>query len=292
MVSVRDDVVKGRGGPVGVRRYSPESRARRSQTVVWVHGGAFAFGGLDQPESHAPAMAIAESGREVIAVDYRLVPRFNYLRDPKPEKLTGVRFPAPVEDVIDVFTAVAADAPGGRVILGGASAGACLVAAAALHQRRSHGAVPDGLVLAYGTFHAELPPLSKGLRARIRGRHSFAQFRASTVHRMNLNYAASSEAMQDPLAFPGGHDLTGLPRALLLDADRDSLRASGEAFHHELACAKVPVEYVVLPETRHGFLNRPRTPAFDTGISTIVDWLERNRAGRQKSQIREGGARP
>jgi xylan 1,4-beta-xylosidase len=290
MVAIRDDVVGGRGGPVRVRRYSPESTASRTETVVWIHGGAFAFGGLDQPESHAPALALAARGRQVIAVDYRLVPRFSYLRDPRPEPLTGIRCPAPVEDVIDVFTAVAAEAPG-RVILGGASAGACLSAAAALHQRTTRGRVPDGLVLAYGIFHAELPPVSKELKARIRGRHSFGQFRPSTVRRMNLNYAGSVEAMQDPLAFPGGHDLAGLPSTLLIDADRDRLRASGDALHRELADAKVPVQRVVLLGTRHGFLNRPQTPAFDAGVSTIVDWLERDLAAGEESDIREGEAR-
>lgn len=40
--------------------------------------------------------------------------------------------------------------------------------------------------------------------------------------------------MADPFAFPGGHDLSGMPPTLVLDADRDSLRASGERFATEL----------------------------------------------------------
>jgi acetyl esterase/lipase len=205
--------------------------------------------------------------------------------------LTGIRFPAPVHDVVDVFTAIAGKIRNRRVILGGASAGACLSAAAALHQHRTRGREPDGLMLAYGTFHAELPPLSKDLRERIGGRHLFTQFRPSTVHRMNLNYVASFEAMRNPLAFPGGHDLSGLPPTLMLDADRDSLRASGGAFHRELAAAGVPVEYTVLPGTTHGFLNRPQTAGFDAAISTVVDWLDLTRAS-ENPHIHEEGARP
>ena len=79
--------------------------------------------------------------------------------------------------------------------------------------------------------------------------------------------------MQDPRAFPGGHDLTGLPDTLMLDADRDSLRASGGAFAEELRRAGVPLRYEVVPETPHGFLNRPGTPGYDAGVRIMTDWL-------------------
>ncbi|HLT66261.1 MAG TPA: alpha/beta hydrolase fold domain-containing protein [Microbacterium sp.] len=47
---------------------------------------------------------------------------------------------------------------------------------------------------------------------------------------------------------------------LVLDADRDSLRVSGEAFARELAAAGVVMRYVVVPDTSHGFLDRPAEP--------------------------------
>jgi xylan 1,4-beta-xylosidase len=130
-----------------------------------------------------------------------------------------------------------------------------------------------GLVLAYGTLHAELPPIPDELRARIRGRHGFAQFRRGTVLRMNRNYAGRPEAMDDGFAFPGGHDLHGMPRTLVIDADRDSLRASGGRFAAELRDASVATTYRVVEGSMHGFLNRPADPEFDRGIGEIGRWL-------------------
>jgi acetyl esterase/lipase len=290
-VSVRDDIVEGRHGKVPIRRYQPlgarsgavpgtgtgARTAAGPPVVVWLHGGAFSHGGLDQQESHAVGLALAESGFAVTAVDYRRVPPWSWWRPPRPGVLGGIRYPVPLDDVIDVVRHVRteSDVSGTDLVLGGASAGACLATAAALRLHREGVPGPDRLLLAYGTFHAALPRIRAELRARIRGRHAVMQFQPGTVEKMNRNYAGSAEAMADPFAFPGGHDLTGMPPTLVLDADRDSLRASGEAFARELAAAGVAVSHQVVPESSHGFLDRPRTAGFDDGIERAVRWLER-----------------
>ncbi len=269
-IEIRDAAVAGRHGGIPIRRYRGDAH---DATFVWVHGGAFSHGGLDQLESHAVAVALARRGIEVTAVDYRRVPSWSWFRDAPAGHLPGIRFPVPLDDVADVFAAVAGS--GAPVLLGGASAGACLSAAAALRAVREGGPAPTGLVLAYGTFHAQLPPLEPALRRRLRGRHGLVQFRSATVRRMNHNYAGSAEAMREPFAFPGGHDLAGMPRTLMLDADRDSLRASGDAFAQELAAGAVDVERHVVDGAAHGFLDRPFTPTFDAGIALTVDWVIR-----------------
>ncbi|MFE1396993.1 alpha/beta hydrolase fold domain-containing protein [Nocardiopsis dassonvillei] len=179
-----------------------------------------------------------------------------------------MRYPVPLDDITSVYQDVRRARP--DTWLGGASAGACLSAAAALRFATRDTVVPVGLVLAYGTFHAALPPVPVHVRARVRERHGLAQFRPTTVRRMNHNYAGSAEAMDDPFAFPGGHDLRGLPDTLVIDADRDTLRASGEAFAAELAAAGVTVDHHVVAESRHGFLDRPGTPYFTEGVALIA----------------------
>ncbi|MBE8519321.1 alpha/beta hydrolase fold domain-containing protein, partial [Amycolatopsis sp. H6(2020)] len=205
-LDIRDVAVPGRHGTIPVRRYragpSPAGR------LIWLHGGGFSGGGLDQLESHAVGAALARRGIDVIAVDYRRVPPWNPFRDPRPGSLTGIRFPVPLDDVVDAFDAIASER--GTALLGGASAGACLAAAAALRVHTEGRPMPAGLVLVYGCFHARLPPIPEELRRRIRGRHGFLQFRPGTVRRMHHNYAGSEEALADPLAFPGGHDLPPL----------------------------------------------------------------------------------
>jgi xylan 1,4-beta-xylosidase len=275
VTAIENDVVRGRHGPIPIRRYRPQTPVAGADPLVWLHGGAFSYGGLDQPESHAPALALAATGRPVVAVDYRRVPRRRAIRKTKPRVLEGIRFPIPLEDVLDTVDQICSEAAHGRIVLGGASAGACLAAAATLRLIREKRPGPAALVLAYGTFHADLPPIKDELRARIRGRHAIFQFRPQTVERMNHNYAGRPEAMADATAFPGGHDLSGFPPSLLVDADRDSLRASGGAFAAELDSFNVPVDYEIVAEAPHGFLNRPESGYFATGMATIGGWLAR-----------------
>jgi acetyl esterase/lipase len=54
---------------------------------------------------------------------------------------------------------------------------------------------------------------------------------------------------------PGLAVLEGLCPALVLNAEYDDLRASGEAFTGQLALAGVDVRQVMAPGMLHGFLN-------------------------------------
>jgi acetyl esterase len=92
---------------------------------------------------------------------------------------------------------------------------------------------------------------------------------------MNLNYAGATAALADPYAFPGGHTLPSLPRTVMLDADRDSLRASGDAFFGELTGVGTDVTQHVVAESRHGFLDRPGTDHFQEGIEVLSATLHR-----------------
>ena len=95
------------------------------------------------------------------------------------------------------------------------------------------------------------------------------------IGQMNLNYAGSEEVLSRPDAFPGGHDLAGFPPSLVVDADRDAMRASGSLFARELLGAGVDTEYRVLPGSSHAFLNRPNDPAFTRGIDLVSEWMRR-----------------
>ncbi|WP_416416421.1 alpha/beta hydrolase [Paenarthrobacter aromaticivorans] len=196
------------------------------------------------------------------------------MKKPKPGDMPGIRYPVPLDDVVDVTTAISQRAPHQRFLIGGASAGACLAAAATLRLRDEKNEGPDRLVLAYGTFHAALPALAPEVKARVRGRYGIAQANPATVERMNRNYAGSLEAMSDFQAFPGGGDLSDFPPTLMLDADRDTFRASGQAFRDELVAAGTAVEYRVVTDSRHGFFDKPETPTFAEGIRRIHAWLD------------------
>ena len=285
-VDATSSVVTGPHGPIPVRTYSPAPGISRSTALpfVWLHGGGFYSGGLDQPETHEVALALARAGFEVTTVGYRLVTlggreRAQLEEGPQGlsragrERRPDIRFPVPLDDVLAVVAAVSARSPDG-VVLGGASAGACLAAAAAYRLERDGASPLRGLFLAYGTFHAELPERSPELLSRVKGRRRYVHT-PWLIGQMNLNYAGSAEFLSRPDAFPGGHDLTDSPPSLVVAADRDAMRASGSLFARELAEAGVETEYRVLPGSSHAFLNRPNDPAFTRGIDLVSEWMRR-----------------
>ncbi|KTR04646.1 alpha/beta hydrolase [Curtobacterium luteum] len=253
--------ISGPHGPVPVRHYGSGSAV----TLVWLHGGGFFRGDLDLPESHAVATELAARGIDVIAVDYRLAPLpglpFVGRRGPRGRR----RHPAAADEVRAVLDAVR-DEVSGRLLLGGASAGACI--AAAVTRTLPTGARPDGLFLAYGFFHA-LTPRDAAVTRTVRG-HRRLTHHPALLDRANRNLVGRGAPTDT--AFPGGQDLSGFPPVLMVDADHDTMRSSGDLFAAELRSAGADIERHVLPDARHAFLNRPRTPDSDAALDLVTAW--------------------
>ncbi|WP_198415976.1 alpha/beta hydrolase [Cryobacterium algoricola] len=268
-----ETTIQGPHGPIPVRWYSPPVGAApvRSTPIVWVHGGGFFRGGLDLPESHDVALILAAAGFQVVTVAYRLatVSRLR-LSSSGFRRSPAVHYPVPVDDVVAVVREVQRSAPTG-VILGGASAGACLSAGAVLRLADDGADALAGVFFAYGLFHAALPKRSAQLRSRLQGKRRFAHT-PTLLNLTNLHYAGNRTALAEADAFPGGHPLHLFPPTLMVDADRDSMRASGGQFARELVAAGIALDYHVLPGAFHAFLNSPHDPSFADGIRLIIDW--------------------
>ncbi|RPF20419.1 alpha/beta hydrolase fold domain-containing protein [Myceligenerans xiligouense] len=282
-----DHVLAGPHGDMRVRVYEP--RTAPVAGLVWAHGGAFVHGDLDMPEADWVARSLAAAGVVVVSVDYRLAPALDYrVAGARPDG-AGVRFPVPSEEVAFAFVwAAGADGPAPaltarRWSLGGASAGGDLAAGASLRLR--DGAVPLGaaggavvplprsVVLAYPVTHQELPACRPELAAKVAALPQERDFPAAAVRAMNANYLGHDGPADSPYAFPGGHDLRGLPPTLVVNSDHDALRAGGEAYASELAAAGVDVALVREDGTMHGHLNRPDEPGAARTIARIAAWL-------------------
>lgn len=261
--------VPGRHGEVRVREYTPDS-GPVGPRLVWVHGGGWIVGTLDEPEAHDVSMAVAEAGFPVTSVEYGLLPRFP-LVGPLRLKPSPFRYPVSQDQVMDAWLD-AERTHGGPMWLGGASAGACLAAAVALRLRDGEGGVPLGLGFVYGLFHGVLPEPSAGLRRRMFG-VSDLRVVQEMVRRAAVNHCGSPAGLNNRAIFPGLAHLEGLPPVHLLNADRDLLRASAENFAHRLTLAGVPHEGWYLHGTTHGFLARPEKTPFAVGMRAIVGWL-------------------
>jgi acetyl esterase len=253
---------------VPIRWYEPVPGTPSGPILLWLHGGGFFKGSLNQPEADGVAQSLARQGVAVATVDYRLAPRPGVPWVKSRAGRERGRFPLPLDDVLTAYRDVSARSPHG-VILGGASAGACLAAAATL-RAMDEGSRPAGTVFAYGFFHAA-HPRAQDAQHKSRG-HRRITHATWALDAANRNYAGSKEALTNRLAFPGGHDLDQFPRTLVVNAEYDNMRASGDQFAAELAASGADVHHHVLPGTRHAFLNRPGLAAFATTVSLIAAW--------------------
>jgi acetyl esterase/lipase len=268
--TVTNATVSGRdGNAIPVRDYIPAVETADAP-FLWVHGGGFAGGGLNQKESDAPARFLAATGRRVRTVDYRLLPVPSLIRDQKVRPHPN-RYPAALHDVVDV-AADLSSVTERRIGLGGASAGANLAAAAAMMVRDEGRLDLLSLVFVYGAFHSAVPD-SPEIEKQLRGPIVKWMFNPNMARRICLNYVRDPALMVPGYAFPGGADVHALPPALLLNSENDRLRSSGEVFADDLRDAGVEVHEETVPGARHGFLNAFRTPTFSEQMRTIESWL-------------------
>ena len=264
-VQSRDEVVEGPHGAVPVRVYLPAVDGTGRPGLVWLHGGAFIGGDLDMPEADWTARQLAErAGAVVVSVDYRLCH-------------DGVHHPVPQDDVVAAvrWTRDNADALGvdrARISLGGASAGGTLAAGAALRLRDADGEPPAALLPVYPVAHAVLPPASAALAAQMAEVPRLLRFLPEDTGRLAVNYLGGPLSTADGYAFPALGVLEGLCPTLVLNAEYDDLRASGEAFSAALALAGVDVRQVLVPGMLHGFLNtRPDLEPVDRALTLMAD---------------------
>jgi acetyl esterase len=266
-VEITDLVIDGPHGDVPVRRYRhPETRT--GEALVWMHGGAWITGTIDQPEAHWVALKLAARGVTVLSVSYR-------------KALHGVKFPVPSDDVFAAWTWAIAhpeqlDAGHGRIHLGGASAGANLAAGVAVRCATMGVESPASVVLVYPLVHAATPQPSAELVDTIDRMAPAFNFTPEVVVALTEHYAGESAAT-DPIAFAGNADLAGQPPVLIVNAEADELRASGEEYARQLRAAGVDVEVMFERGTFHGYLDDPSLPAARATLATMEHWITAER---------------
>lgn len=262
-VVIADVEVAGEAGAVPARSYRTEGEPIAG--IVWVHGGGFISGDLNMPEAEWIALELASRGIAVLSVDYR-------------KALGGVHHPAPSNDLLDAWLrAATAEAvlgvPVGRLHLGGASAGATLSTGVASRLVAGAGVVPVSLVLVYPLLHAVLPEPRPAAAAAAAALPAEQRFSPEFVRALNINYVGGPEALEDPIAFPANGDPAGLPPVLMINAEGDDLRASGEAYADQLVAAGVSTTMTTEAGTAHGYLNVPGDDAALRTIERIVAWI-------------------
>jgi acetyl esterase/lipase len=262
----------------GLVRVYP-AREPNGTGLVWAHGGAFAFGDIDMPESDWVAHQLTARGTTVVSVDYRLAPVPEGWRDAATPARAGHHYPAASDDMLAAWSWTLENADRlridrSRLALGGTSAGGNLAAGAAvrlIEQRFAQ--LPAVVVLAYPTLLAIQPPPGAELRALLDANPDADGFGPDAVRGMYENYLGGPVDHAPLGAIPGRArpvDLVQFPPTLIVNGEIDELRVSGEAFGATLRAAGRPVEVVTEPGTRHGHLNNPHLPAAAATIDRIA----------------------
>lgn len=156
------------------------------------------------------------------------------------------------------------------VSVGGASAGANLAAGAALLLRDEDEWVPQHLILVYPVLHGTVPLPSDSLAKAQQKMLPVMRLTADMTAGIVKNYVGGKWSTPPGYAMPGSANLAGLGPTLVLNAEYDDLRASGEAFSASLAAAGVDTQQVLVKGLLHGFLNLSRDFA---PVGTALDLM-------------------
>ena len=203
--------------------------------LLYLHGGGWCVGDVDTTDSLCRKLC-RRSGMLVVSLDYRLAPEHP--------------FPAAFDDVVAALRWLDRE---GRtlgavgVAVGGDSAGGNLAAAAALALRGDPRARVQGQLLICPPAH--LDPDQPSFTDFAEGYFATA---AELRHWVRL-YAAGA-ALDDPRLSPGrASDLAGSPPALVVTAECDPLRDSGEEYAGALRAAGTDARTLRRPGQIHDF---------------------------------------
>ena len=231
--SLEERTIRGPGGDVGLRIYTPLGQGTRG-SLLYIHGGGWVIG---NPCSHDDMCRSLchRAGVMVASVDYRLAPEH--------------KFPTALHDCYAALEWLAQQSGGGRLVVAGDSAGGNLSAALALYTRDRGGPRLDLQVLIYPVTNHSLDTASYHECAEGFGlmREAMRYFWDSYLTRETDGHDAYASPLQAP-------NLAGLPPALIQTAQYDVLRDDGEAFAARLRRCGVPVRCTRYLAMHHGFV--------------------------------------
>lgn len=244
----------------GVRchRIAPRDGVRHAgKLLINLHGGGFVMGSGSLVEAIPIA---AETGCEVVAVDYRLAPEHP--------------FPAAVDDIIAVYRDALKTHAAKDVILFGTSAGGFLTAMAIMRFKK------EGLPLpaACGVFTAggdvtQLGDTFNYLTLSGFYGHVGAKLDDPLCER---GVFVGGADRNDPLLAPIKGDLSDFPPTLLVTGTRDAVLSSAAMFHRALRKAGRDADLHVFEAMPHGFWFSVALPESREAIDLMARSFERH----------------
>ncbi|CAK7232066.1 hypothetical protein SCUCBS95973_008136 [Sporothrix curviconia] len=281
-ITIRTDSATARdGASIGLRIYAPVGEAKEKRPLFYnIHGGGWAVGTTETEEAQNRFVA-ARNGAVVVSVDYRLAPEHP--------------FPTAIHDSMDGLQwclehASELGVDTDRIVLGGGSAGANIVAAMTLLLRDD--APLKGQFIVIGqvlnipvTCHPSHSPSAKYELLSYEQNKHVPLVDAERMHIYWNHYIPAAEAgslLASPLL---ASSLANLPPALVQVAGMDPLRDGGLAYAEALKSAGVATTLKIYPGMPHAFYVYPDLEPSQQYFDTVVEWIAS--LGRNKVQGEE-----
>ncbi|MBR1660139.1 MAG: alpha/beta hydrolase [Oscillospiraceae bacterium] len=231
------------GRDAGMVYYSAPSA--HAPLILGFHGGGFLFGGCALNDAMWSAVARGLD-MNVASIGYRKSPEH--------------RFRAALEDGFDALQYLRAHAEDfgfdpRRVFAMGCSAGGNLAATLALYIREKGAEQIQGQIMIYPVLDLRTDPSEKG-------DGSLAQPLQYLFNDLHFRPEDAVLPILSPV-YAEREELTGLPRAVIVAADHDSLKAEARRYAEMLRGAGVPAELLLAEDMPHGF--------FEAGFGQISD---------------------
>ena len=232
--------LRGPHGTIPVRVYHPSKPgAAKGSAMIYLHGGGFIVGSLDQFET-AMRLFAEGSGAQVYCVDYKLAPEYQWpVQMEEGEFVVRWLFEHAAERGVDPD----------RIALSGDSAGGNMTCTISLKLRDEGG---PKLALQMPLYpEAKMPFETRAGAENISGGYVDTAGVLLFVWSLVPQGVDYSQPYITPLNAPSH---AGLPEAILVTCGFDMLRDVGNAYAQKLAAAGNDITYVHYPELPHGFI--------------------------------------
>lgn len=252
-IVTQDVTIDADHGPVPVRVFRPSAKGAQRPGLLWMHGGGFVMGSVEDTESVIPSYELAaRAGAVVVSVDYRLA-------------VDGLQYPAPLDDAFAAWRWLTQQISEfgldpERLFIGGASVGANLATGVAVRLRDASQLdpsvpAPRGMLLAYPLEHFPTPLPDPALLAELEKLPPILRFPVEYQTGIVHNYVGRVTDLPAEVV-PGNFAVDGLPEAWIAPSEYDDLRPSGELFAKQLEAAGIPTHLEVARGMVHGHLGR------------------------------------
>jgi acetyl esterase len=267
-LALTDEIIVGPdANPLPLRIYRPKSNSDSLPVLLWIHGGGYILGSIDDNDDLCMRF-VKEAGCVVVSVDYRLAPEHPY--------------PAPIEDCYSALKWIADHAEqlnidSNRIGVAGASAGGGLTAALTLLARdRQYPSI---------SFQMPLYPMiddrnNTPSTNEVKEGFVWNQKTNEAGWKMYLGEIYGTDNIPAYAAPAREDDYSNLPYTYTCVGQLDPFRDETLTYVTKLAQAGVDVEFHLYPGAYHGF--EIFNPNADVSIRVMNEYIQAVKYGFER----------